>query len=736
LHAWTVHPVPAVVSRAGPGAALCGAFCTVVALALAAFPVAVSGGAGGSGALGRGLRQAAPAQTLAPASPATPGIPLGFEANVGQSDPRVRFLSMGPGGAVFLTDGAAVVAPDGGTPLRVTLANANPGARARGAQPLAGRVNYLVGADRSSWHTNVPTYGRVAYAGVYPGIDLSYHVGGGGLEYDFALRAGADPRRIAIELDGASGLRVDRAGNLWMRLGQRTLEQRRPVGYQRIGGRVVSVRSSFRMLGPREVGLDVGVHDARRALVIDPTIVYSTQLVGSAPGSGLGIAVDARGDSFVTGETTSANFPTEHPLQARPKGPNVTAFVAKLDPSGALVYATYLGGSRYTQGRGIAVDRAGDAFVTGATDSTDFPTTRAAFQPSYGGGPFDAFVTKLDATGTRLVYSTFVGDTHYDESNAIAVDQDDRAVFTGKTASPNFPVVRPLAPHSSSGAFVAKLNRAGSRLVSSTVFGGDGSGNHADDGYGIAVDPQGDTYATGETNDPGFPTVRPLQAALAGGGNAFVIKINAASTAIVYATYLGGSGDDIGRAIAADGNGDAYVTGQTTSRDFPTVDAIASANASPGPTGADAFVAKLDPSGDALVYSTYLGGSADDGGYGIALDRARDAYVTGQTASVDFPLTSPLQRTLHGPSDAFVTELDRTGSFTHFSTYYGGSEDDAGQAIAVDRGGSIHFTGQTDSADFPRRGPRHGPKRYATPGDGAFVAVLRPATARDPRRRG
>jgi hypothetical protein len=727
-------------------------------------------------------------------------LPLSFEPNVGQAARGVRFVAWRNGATIELSGAEAEIdiggaggerqaTPAGVLAMRLGGAAADP--RVVGVGKLPGTVNYLVG-PAASRHTDVPTYRAVVYKSAYPGIDVRYSGaasdGGAGsatsagsagaFRYDFDLAAGADPRRIAIELAGAAGARIDAGGDLVLALGSGSIIERAPAAYQLIGGARRTVRSGFRLLGPRRVGFDVGPYDRSQPLVIDPTIDFSTQLVGSAPGTGLGVAVDGAGDTYVTGETSSANFPTAHPLQAQPKGKTQSAFVAKLDPSGALVYATYLGGGGYTSGRGIAVDAAGDAYVTGATNSTDFPTTAGAFQRSYGGGPFDAFVAKLDPAGTRLDYSTFLGDTHYDEGNAIALDADDRAVVTGKTVSPQFPVVHPLAPHTTSGAFVTKLDRAGTRLVSSSVFGGTAAGNHGDVGFGVAVDREGDTYVTGETNDTGFPTASPLQASIAGGADAFVVKIDAAGTRLDYATYFGGSGDDVGRAIAADSDGNAYVTGLTTSRDLPTANPIQATNTSRPPDGSAAFVAKLDPTGSALVFSTYLGGGAagadgaaasgdgaaagadgaaasedgaaaggdgaaaggdggvaggdggaagaDDAASGIAIDRARDVYVTGETSSTDFPLAGPLQRTLHGADDAFVTELDRSGAFLRFSTYFGGGGTDAGEAVAVDRSGAVHLTGSTDSTDFPRRGPRQpGPKRDAAPGDGAFVAVVR-----------
>jgi hypothetical protein len=597
---------------------------------------------------------------------------------------------------------------------------------------LAGTVNYLVGPT-AAWHTDVPTYGGVVYRAVYPGIDLIYTSVSGRLEYEYDVGAGVDPGRIAIDLQGARRLRLDRAGNLHVTLAHGELVQRAPRIYQVRAGVRRAVGGGFVVLGRARIGFAVGRHDHSRPLVIDPTIAYSTALIGSAPGAGRAIAVDGAGGTYVTGETSSANFPTAKPLQARRRGVNVNAFVAKLDRAGAVVYATYLGGSRYTAGRGIAVDSTGAAYITGATSATDFPTTRLALQRSYGGGPFDAFVTKLNPAGSALVYSSFLGDTHYDEGNAIAVDGHDRAVVAGRTVSPQFPHVGRLTPPSPGGAFVARFNGAGTRLDFSAVFGGAGSGNHGDTAFGVAVDRLDETYVTGVTNAADFPTVAPLQPALGGAADAFLIKIDATSTRVVYATYLGGAGDDAGRAVAADGDGNAYVAGLTTSRDLPTAAAVQGANASPGPVGADAFVTKVNPDGSALVYSTYLGGAGDDGASGIAVDRSRNVYVTGQTASPDFPLASPIQAALRGPRDAFVAELDRSGGFLVFSTYFGGAGNDSGLGVAVDRAGGVHFTGQTNSPDFPQRGGR-GPRRYAMPGDGAFVSYVTLARRPTPPR--
>jgi hypothetical protein len=454
-----------------------------------------------------------------------------------------------------------------------------------------------------------------------------------------------------------------------------------------------------------------------------PAIVFDRSLGGTGTDAARAIAVDGDGNVYATGETSSPDFPAVGGARRlAPGGGRTDAFVAKLDPAGRLVYSTLLGGEGFTAGHGIAVDRAGHAYVTGATNATDLPTTPGALQRSYGGGPFDAFVAALDATG-KVRYTTFLGDTHYDEGNAIAVDRRGRAVIAGRTVSPQFPRAGRLRPPVAGGAFVAKLDRAGSKLVFSTVFGGSDRGNHGNTAFGVAVDRAGATYATGVTNAPAFPTVHPLQPALAGGGDAFAIKIDAAGRRVVYSTYLGGEADDSGRAIAADAGGDAYVTGVTSSTAFP-------AAAAPG-GAADAFVAKLDPRGRSLAYGARIGGAANDDAIAIAVDAAGGAYVTGHTASPVFPLapaaarscglgeyvalcatysTRPAALSSSSPSaiaqaaapggGAFVARLARDGASLAFSTRLDGAASDAGLGIAVDRFGAVAVAGARGADGF------------------------------------
>lgn len=443
----------------------------------------------------------------------------------------------------------------------------------------------------------------------------------------------------------------------------------------------------------------------------DPSVAFVRTIGGSGTDVARAVAVDREGNTYVTGETSSADFPATVRAPRAPSASGSQAFVVKLDPSGQLVYATLLGGGRVSSGRGIAVDRAGRATIAGATNATDFPTTSGALQRSYGGGPFDAFVAALDARG-RLRWSTFLGDTHYDEANALALDPAGRPVVAGRTVSPQFPRAGRLQPPVGGGAFVAKLDATGSRLVFSTVFGGGDRGNHGNTAFGVAVDRAGATYATGVTNAATFPVTLALQPALAGKGDAFVLKIDAAGRKVRYATYLGAADDDSGQAIAADAAGNAYVTGVTRSLGFPRQGPLPFTS-----KPADAFVAKLDPRGRALTYATRLGGSGSDGGAAVAVDDRGAAFVAGRTSSSDFPLDPPAvpgdaaaasagaappgaAPAPGAPGGAFATRLARDGASLGFSTRLDGLPSDAGLGIAVDRFGSVAVAGARGAEAF------------------------------------
>lgn len=660
-------------------------------------------------------------------------LPLYFEANLGQSDPQVKFLARAPHQTLFLTSTEAVLSltkresttlpahgnsePSGsahGAVLRMTFAGANPTPRLSGFEEQPGKANYFFGNDPAKWRTEVSTYAKVRYDDLYPGVDLIYYGTQRQLEYDLIVHAGTDPTRVALAFKGSDRQEVDAQGDLVLYTTAGPIRQRKPVIYQEMNGVRQEIPGGYVLTARHQVTFRVGAYDIRRPLVIDPVLVYSTYLGGSGADEGAGIAVDGHGNAYVTGFTASTNFPTSSgALEASYGGGLIDACVTKLDPTGsALVYSTYLGGSDLDEAFGIAVDGLGNAYMTGATFSNNFPTTEGAFQTTYGGGFGDGFVTKLSPTGSALVYSTYLGGSGQDGGNGIAVDAAGDVHVTGLTSSwYDFPTTagafQTTFGNGYQKAFVTKLDPTGSTLVYSTYLGGSDISDF-DQGEGIALDTLGNAYATGFTHSADFPTTAGAsQTRLAGIDNAFVTKLSFSGSAL-YSTFLGGGNIDHGSGIATDAEGNAYVTGFTDSTDFPTT------------TGAfqttfhgvvDAFVTKLNPTGSSIVYSTYLGGTDDDGGGAIAVDTAGNAYVMGSTQSTDFPTTAgALQTTFGGVYDTFVTKLDFTGSVPLvYSTYLGGSGGDGGVGlgldapggIAVDPLGNAYVSGTTRSTDFP-----------------------------------
>jgi len=638
-------------------------------------------------------------------------LPLRFERNDGRVDARMGFVARGPGYALLVAPAEMVLVlgrgdrayrkserrsseigrePVSSSVLRVKLLGARRDADLEGLDELRGRTNYFIGRDAKKWRTDVRGYARVRCRGVYPGIDLFYYGNQKQLEYDFVVAPGGDPRRIRLGFEGAQALRLDVAGNLVVALDAGDVVQRAPRVYQQVGSRRQGVEGRWSPRGKNEAGFELGPYDARRAVVIDPPLSYSTYLGGSDYDAGVGIAVDSAGSAYVGGMTLSTDFPTQGPYQTVPGSYDL--FVTKLSPSGdSLVYSTYLGGSDADFGGSIAVDGLGNAYVVGETASTDFPT-QGPYQGDQPGR--DVFVTKLSPSGNSLSYSTYLGGKGDDYGSGVAVDGSGSAYVIGYTLSTDFPTQNPYqTDRASYDTFVTKLSPSGSSLSYSTYLGG----NDADYGDAIAVDGLGSACVTGATLSTDFPMVNPLQTdqPLT---DAFVAKLSPSGDGLVYATYLGGDGSDSGRGIAVDGVGSAYVIGNTQSTDFPTRDPLQGDQ----PVG-DAFVTKLAPSGG-LVYSTYLGGNDVDDGIAIAVDGSGRAYATGRTLSTDFPTRHPYQ-TDQPARDAFVTQLAPSGSTLVYSTYLGGAGDELSPAIAVDNVGSAYVTGTTDSADFPTQDP-------------------------------
>jgi hypothetical protein len=649
-------------------------------------------------------------------------LPLSFEPNLGQADPGISFVARGRGYGIYVSGREAVLAfrsasaskpsqqtgqRNGGATqeaatdlFRMQLLNANPAPEASGVDPLPGTVNYLVGSDPARWRSAIPTYARAQFKSVYPGIDLVYYGNQQQLEYDFVVTPGASPETIRLHFSGADKVEVLPEGGLTVQGKSGRIGFHAPLLYQTVRGRREPVPGRFEMRANNTVGFRVGSYRHDQALVIDPVLVYSTYLGGSTADEVNGIALDSNGNAYLTGQTSSTDFPvtTGAYQSANKTNGRGTAFVSKLNPAGtALVYSTFLGGSQQDVGYAIAVDSDGNAYVGGKSESDDFPVTKGAFQTTNVGER--AFVAKLNPTGTALVYSTFLGGSSSEAVSAIQVDSARNAYVTGTTFSSNFPATEGAFQTSSKDGhtvFVAKLNAAGSALDFATLLGGTDQEN----GYGLAIDSQGDSFVTGITYSNDFPVTSGAYQATLGsseGGNAFVAEVNPTGTGLIYSTYLGGSLLEIGNAIAIDGSGNAFVAGFSESSDFPTT--TGAFQTTPGAV----FVSRLNSTGTALLYSTYLGGVGEvgvEGAYGIAVDSAENAYVTG-TTNAGFPVTPGAIQSTGSSGNAFVTRLNPTGTALVYSTYVGGTQGASALAIAIDGSGHAYVAGDTFSSMFP-----------------------------------
>ncbi|MCW6049980.1 SBBP repeat-containing protein [Lyngbya sp. CCAP 1446/10] len=583
--------------------------------------------------------------------------------------------------------------------VRSSLANSNPNPTISGLQQLPGVANFLLGEDSSQWHTNVPTFNGVVYQNVYQGIDRVFKGTEGQLKSEFLVAPLADPSQIRMNYSGVSDIRLRDDGALILETPLGELIDNAPIVYQDINGQRVNVPAAYNLLGNGQVNFTLGNFDPTQPLVIDPVLAYSTYLGGSGSEGANRLAVDSTGAAYIIG-TTVNNFPTTPgAVQTTPGGGLVDFLVTKINPEGtALVYSTYIGGDRDDYGFGIAVDSQGNAYLTGQVDP-GYPTTPGAFQPTIPG--YNTGVTKLNAAGNALVYSTFLGGGGNSLGNGIAVDSSGNAYVAGLAGS-GFPTTPGVSQPTSGGdidAFITKVNPTGSALVYSTYFGG----TAREDAQAIAIDNNGNAYVTGLTYSSDLPgTDLGFQNAILGGYDGFVGKFDA-NGARAYSTYLGGTGDDKGADIAVDSAGNAYVVGITTSTDFPIASTTIQAANAGGAN--DAFVVKLNPNGVNLTYSTYLGGSGDDNGHRITVDSANNVYVTGDTTSTNFPIKNALQSVSGGGKDAFVTKINSSGSALVYSTYLGGSGDEYGNGIAVDSSGAVYVAGSTASTNLPTANP-------------------------------
>lgn len=662
------------------------------------------------------------------ASEAYGKLPLHFEANRGQAEPRVKYISRGNRHALYLTGTETVLALHNETTgrdavLQLKMVGANPAPEVTGEDELPGRVNYFRGRDQRQWQQDVPTFARVSYAGVYPGIDAVYYGNQRQLEYDFNVAAGADPAQIKLRFDGAENLRVDGAtGDLLIETAAGEVRQHKPFVYQEVAGARREVASSYKLEPDGEVGFALAAYDASQPLVIDPVLAYSSYVGATGGDAAFGVAVDAEGYAYITGNLFGAFTMTPGAYDTTNAGQDV--YVAKINPAGgSFVYATYIsanGGNN--AGNDIAIDAQGNAYVTGKASGAFFPATAGAYDTTQNS--LDAFILKLNAQGNALLYATYLGGTGTDEGHGIAVDSAGDIYVSGTTSSNNFPVAHALQTAFGGGrdAFALKLRPAGggaADLLYSTYLGGAGE----DEATAVACDASGHLYLTGSAASANYPTTaNAFDTSLAGtsGGDVVITKLNPAATgaaSLVYSTFVGGSSTDRGNDLVLDDAAvpDIYITGNTNSTSaaslFPTT-----ANAYDTTINqTDAFFLRLNPASagaNDLVYSTFIGGTAAEEGLGLARDSSGKIYVSGATGSSNFPTTPDAFQSVYNGNDAFVVKLNPAGAGASdllYSTLFGGASggsnandgNDKAHAVAVDAQSNFYIVGETGSPNLP-----------------------------------
>lgn len=695
---------------------------------------------------GSALAAPGTASDMARARAALSGLPLRFEANQGQWNAEVRYAARSVGGALFLTDrGAALKA--GSRRVDLALLGSNPKPPIEGIDPLALRTNYFVG-HRDQWRQGVANVAKVAYRSVYPGIDILYYGNQNQLEYDFVLQPGADPSAIRLQFQGADGVRLTPEGDLAIKAGGAQFLQKRPVIYQRDANSAAlrPVDGRYELHRGGVVGLRLGAYDRSRPLTIDPTVTYAAFLGGSGADKITAVASDTAGFLYIAGSTYSSDLPSFGATVQTGFVAGQDGFVARIDPhftgAASVVYLTYLGGARDDAVTAMYVTPTGTIYVTGTTNSSDFPLAGANVQKTLALSTSatifntDAFLTVIDPV-LGLQYSTYYGGTGDETPHGVGLGPNGLMYIFGTTNSKDLPVT-PSAIQSAlagpSDAFVASIDGNSTTLVYGSYLGGE----DADDGRAMVVAPDGTLYFAASTYSLQFPMAGASYRTTRQGIEAVAVGrldlTQSGSAGLVYSTYFGGSWIDEVRQIALDANSKLLLTGWTLSADFPvTANAVKAVYGGAG----NGFVARVNPAAppSAFVeYSTYLGGSGGDVAYGVTEDRAGSIYVTGYTLSKDFPVTSDaLQPQWGNGIDAFLVKLNPAVAGTaglQYSTYLGGTGTHAGQAVAVAADGSIYLAGYT-TPDLTLSGMQNGFLGGASDG---FVVVLQQATAARPVR--
>jgi hypothetical protein len=655
----------------------------------------------------------------AAASPAALRLPFAFVENRGQAEAGVLYVGTGSEFKAWFED-RAVILQQGRTAVRVSFQSRgiskDPKPVIAADGPIGATANYLRGGRPRLWQTGLPLFRTLRYTGIWPGVELDYTAEGSGVKAEYLVAPGADVNGIRLRFDGRA--RIENDGTLRIRGAAGDFIEGKPVLYQSIRGERVEVAGGFWKFADGSFGFRTAGYDRGQPLVIDPAILFSGYFGGSSQDTITAVGVDGLNNVVVAGWTTSTDLPSMNAVQPQKAG-GVDAFIAAFLPnSGILKYCTYLGGSGDDRAFGLAIDSVSNVYVTGWTQSADFPVVGAL--QTHLRGTRNAFVAKLNAAGNALFYSTYLGGSGLDSGNAIGVDNTDAAVIVGDSTSPNLPVTAgAFQPKLGGGqdAFVAKLSPQGNGLAFLTYLGG----NAQDHGACVNI-VLGAIFVGGSTFSTNFPTVVPYQSKSGGGQDGFFAKLTTLG-GVTRSSYIGGSGGSVGapeevNAIYRDSLGYLTVAGTTSSANFPVTPGAYQTTFG-GET--DGFVARFVNS--TLLAATYLGGSLSDGITAMSEDFYGDLYVTGSTSSPDFPVKRPLQSINAGGMDAFVVKLPFTLSSAVFGTFLGGSGNDQGNAIAVDSYTSIIVAGQTGSPSFPLAGSL---TNYLPSAVASFITKIRP----------
>ncbi len=639
-------------------------------------------------------------------------LPLSFVKNNGQEDQRAHFTTNYKGRRFFFSSDritsvelepieAEVPEPDqprNGVALELSFTNANTNLFLEGVSQQEGYHHFFKGDDSLKWQNGVPHYKKLKYNAVWQGVDLEVSASDDGLKMNWLLDSPEHVTSIQLHWEGAERLEIDETGNLLVHHALGTLTDLAPIAYQQINGIVIPVNCVYQLYNDFDIGFKLaGNYSSDAPLVIDPILQYSTYLGGADIQYGQSIAVDDQGHAYVVGYVNSTGFPvTPGAFQTTFSG-NEDAYVTKFSINGeSLVYSTYLGGSGIDRGYGITLDDEYCAYVTGETRSINFPITPGAFQTTRG----YMFVTKIAADGGSLIYSSFLGNSNTDISYDIAVDPQGSAYVIGRTTSTVLPTTpgafQTTLPNTTGSGFITKVSPNGASLIYSTYLGG----SFSESCLGIALDTQGHAYVTGTTESADFPVTPGAFQTTFNEQEAFITKLAIDGSSLVYSTFLGGSDIDYGYGIALDTLGNAYVTGVTNSFDFPVTPGAF--QTTKGPANGQPYVSKLSPSGDSLIGSTYLGGSTASTVRDINTDIQGHVYITGSTSASDFPITpNVIPSALRGSNDAFISILSTDLSNLLVSYYLGGSGVDDGRGIKIGPEGAVYTVGITSSTDFP-----------------------------------